>query len=183
MKRLANILTSIFLLMGLLSSFQAESQSNYETPNEVISSLYEALEAEADTTRAQLMSDLFIDKGTIYTILQRSSLSSNSKGGGFDRFLKGSDGFYATHTMTYDEIERSIDYYVDLALVHSLVFQNIVEKAKPNTTYEQMLWFSFTLVYQKDRWYLTNVTWVNAFEDEDVNNAMGLDTLWHRVDE
>ena len=166
------------LLFALLAS-GSFGQSRFDNPSEVITSFYRAMEQEALETRSAELKALFLEEGTIHSIVQKSSLTSSPKGGSVTDFLQGSSGFYLANTMSYDEIERSIDYYVDIATVHSLVFQTIVERNNANIAYEQMLWFSFTMVFEKDRWFLTNVSWVNTFEDEDIDDAMRLDTLWH----
>ena len=176
MKSLTPYLILCLLVLGLGVNAQ-----NYESPNTVISDWYNALEETDATKRADMMKQLFIDNGTIHSVLQRSSLSSTLKGGSYNEFLKNSSDFYNTYTQGYDEVERSIDYYIDMAMVHSLVFQSIVEKSKPGVAYEQMLWYSLTMVYRNDRWYLVSVSWVNAFGDESIDDSMEIDTLWHRV--
>ncbi|MEQ9187648.1 MAG: hypothetical protein RLP15_07920 [Cryomorphaceae bacterium] len=177
MKIVAYILTLCFWLGG----FAAISQTNLGNPSEVIASFYRALELPTLEERSQALNALFMEDGTIQSIVQRSSMVSSSRGGTVKDFLNGSNDFYLNNTMSYDEIERSIDYYVDVAMIHSLVFQSIVERKNPSVAFEQMLWFSFSMAYQDDRWYLTAVSWVNAFEDEDIDDAMRLDTLWHQI--
>ncbi|NQV52469.1 MAG: hypothetical protein HQ500_04760 [Flavobacteriales bacterium] len=166
------------LFFGLLASVSF-GQSSFDNPSEVITSFYRAMEQDDLATRSTELKALFLEDGTIHSIVQKSSLTSSPKGGSVTDFLQGSGSFYRANTMSYDEIERSIDYYVDIATVHSLVFQTIVERGNTSVAYEQMLWFSFTMVFENDRWFLTNVSWVNAFEDEDIDDAMRLDTLWH----
>lgn len=175
------IVASILTLGIWLNGFTAVAQTSLDNPSDVIASFYRALEMPTLEERSQALNALFIEGGTIQSIVQRSSTVSSAKGGSVKDFLKGSTNFYLNNTMSYDEIERSIDYYVDVAMIHSLVFQSIVERKNPSIVYEQMLWFTFSMAYQDDRWYLTNVSWVNAFEDEDIDDAMRLDTLWHQI--
>lgn len=170
----------LIFIASLLISISVSAQP-YDTPSEVLSGFYRALESESDSARVALLKDVFLDEGSIHTVIQRSSMRSSLKGGGFEKFIQGSQPFYDTHTMSYDEVERSIDYYVDAAIAHSLVFKVITEKSNPETTYEQMLWFNHSMVFQNERWYLTNTTWINAFADESIDDAMASDTLWHRI--
>jgi hypothetical protein len=161
----------------VLGSVKAYAQGA-ENPNALITAFYGALMEADSAKRHDAFSQLFHDQGTLFAVLQKGDMLSSTKGGPYENFLHGSGSFYAENTMSYDEVERSIDYYVDMASVHSLVYQSIRSNRRVSTVYEQLMWFNLSMVYVNDRWFLLDVSWVNAYDGDRIDNAMEQDTLW-----
>ena len=166
------------LFFGMLTTGLRAQE--YHNPDEVIGNFFTAIENPSDSARRALLSDLFLKDGLMTAVIQGSAQSAQARLGSYEAFLEGTDSFYDEYDAAYDEIERSIDYYVDMAMVHSLVYQTLTEKSVIANAYEEMLWFSFTIVFKNERWYIASAIWVNAFESVPIDEAMLQDTLWHQ---
>jgi hypothetical protein len=175
-------ITVLFITMISLQStgfIQAQSAPDFSQPSAVIAAYLSALATEGDSARAARLNGLFTSGGQINATLQLDVNRARHQLGTVDDFIENSKAFYKDHIINYQELERSIDYYQDLAAVNSLVGQRIVERAS-GTIYDQLVWMSFDMIYAKNRWYLTTVSWVNAIEGQAIEDTMLQDTLWHQ---
>lgn len=177
MRRFAlSILTA---LAWMISANLMAQDSTFATPSRVINAYFDAISETNDALRSTKLKALFIGDGQMNATVHRSSNIANQKLGTVDQFLNSSSSFYNEHNVSYDERERSIEFYQDIALVHSLVFQVIEEKAQDDVLYNEWIWMAFNLAYAENRWWLTTVSWVNSLDYQNIDEAMLQDTLWH----
>lgn len=175
----------IIALLAIMFSLQstgkilAQTAPDYSQPSAVIAAYLSALATEGDSARAARLSSLFAPGGQINATLQLDVNRARQQIGTVEEFITNSKSFYNDHTINYQELERSIDYYQDLAAVNSLVGQRIVEKSS-GVMYDQLIWMNFDMIFTKNRWYLTTVSWINAIEGQAIEDAMLQDTLWHK---
>lgn len=165
--------------MLLLALGGKTQDSTYSELGNTVNTLYSALSDSNDTRRAQVFEQLFTKEGQVNAVIQKSASASSHALGSWKQFLDNSTPFYAAYKVDYDETEREIDYYVDLASVHSLVYQSATDR-KTGNVYRQMLWIQIDLVYAGNRWYIDHVTWINEVPEIPVRDALLQDTLWHK---
>ncbi len=179
--RTISLFLTLCLLVGISLGGRAQ-EKRYIQPSQVIAAYLGMLSEENDSIREVRMAELFADEGRMNATLQFNAKQAQQKVGSGQDFLMNAKDFYTEHIIQYQEIERSIDYYQDLATVHSTVLQRIEDKLRKEA-YEQWLWMVFDLAFMNDRWYLTAVSWVNAYDGESIQDAMLQDTLWHQPED
>lgn len=166
------------ILLQFAQGVMVAQEAKFENPDAVMQTLYQTLQLENDSARYATLQALFLESGQVNASLQLSGSQSNQKLGHWKTFTTQSAQFYAEHLVRYDEIERHIDYYQDLASINSLVFQTIVNKSNQTEQFEQMMWFSVQMVYTNNRWFISSASWVNGI-DYEIEDALTPDTIWH----
>lgn len=166
-----------FLL--LLSLCGKAQDTAYSALGNTVNALYSSLSDSNATNRSRVFEQLFTREGQVNAVIQKNASTSSHALGSWRQFLDNSTPFYAAYKVDYDETEREIDYYVDLASVHSLVYQTATDR-KTGSVYRQMLWIQIDLVYAGHRWYIDHVTWINEVPGIPVRDALLQDTLWHK---
>lgn len=176
----------IVLLFGAISlPMKSNAQTPaapYGQPSQLIGAFLKTLSEPNDSIRSSRLEEILAAEGRMNATLQFGPSSARQQIGSGEDFLQDAKAFYTKHLINYQEIERSIDYYQDLATVHSTVLQRIEDKVSKEA-YEQWLWIIFDLAYMNDRWYITAASWVNAFDGVPIQDAMLQDTLWHQPEE
>jgi len=165
--------------MLLLFATGRAQDTDFSELGNIVSAFYSSLSDSNATRRAETFARLFTEKGQVNAVIQKSPSASSYALGPWKQFLQDAVPFYSTYKVAYDEIEREIDYYVDLASVHSLAYQTVTDR-KTGNRYQQMLWFQFDLVYSNNRWYIDNATWINQVPEVPIQDALLQDTLWHK---
>ncbi len=171
----------ILIALLSLSAGSIFSQSpNNESPQATINAFFKASAAADDSTRQAIFSSIFLNDGQVNSVNQMER-SAPSKLGTWETFLEESASFYTAYDLSFDEVERTINYYEDIASVRSLVYQTVAVKNSIVVEYEQFLWYTFDLIYQKNGWYISSVTWINAIESQPIDDALIQDTIWHTL--
>jgi hypothetical protein len=165
--------------MMFIASLGVTQEARYAQPSQVIAAYLGMISEGNDSIQRARMSELFATDGQMNATLQFSASNVKQAIGSGEDFLTNARDFYTENNIYYQEVERTIDYYQDLASINSLVLQRIEDKLRKEA-YEQWLWMTFDLAYMNDRWYLTAVSWVNAYEGESIQDALLQDTLWHQ---
>lgn len=113
------------------------------------------------------------------------SMSANPKApmilGSWRDFVAKSQSFLNQYDLGFEEYERELDFYADLAAAH-LLLKQVVRDKKTGKRYEQMMWMQMELAYTNERWHITSVLWSSGGENLDIFDALKQDTLWNRID-
>lgn len=169
----------LILITGCVSlAAKAQDTTDYTQVGEVVHAFYSALSEPNDSARAARFEQLFTPEAQVNAIIQKTQSTASPALGSWKKFLENSQPFYTRFKVDYDEVERELEYYVDLASIHSLAYQVSTEKAS-GTDYRQMIWVQMDLVFAKDRWYIAYVSWVNEVTGMPIEDALLQDTLWH----
>lgn len=171
------LLTTLFAVIG------AQSQpADFSILGNVVSAYFAAANQSDLDTRKEALSKLFNINGTMDAVILRQGQDPTFTEGSWEDFVEKSQGFYSKYEVEFDEIEREVEFYLDMASVHCLVFQNSKELSS-GTIYYQKLWFQFDLVFYSDRWFIDHIIWINETEPNPINNALMQDTIWHQTDD
>ncbi len=176
MKKLFHI--SLCLIFSAALNAQ---EASYGSPQDAINGFFEASSASDDSVRQSIFSSLFLADGQINAIIFKEDQSVINKLGSWKKFLGESTSFYNSYDLSFDEVERSINYYEDIAAVHSLAYQTLTEKINPSVIYEQFLWYTFDLIYDGNGWKLASASWINATDNQPIDDALTQDTIWHTL--
>lgn len=176
MRRL--LLISVVLLIAFQGTAQ-EDAPDFTKLGDVVHSFFGALSENDEAARKAQFKTLFTEQGQVNAVIQKTYATANPALGSWEEFLTNSSDFYQRFELDYDEVEREFEYYVDLAAVHSLVYQ-VSSDRTTDKVYRQMLWVQFDLVFAQGRWYIDHVSWVNEVAGNSVREALYQDTLWHR---
>ena len=172
----------IYIFAFLFAAINGHAQrAALESPQAAVNAFFKASAENNDSTRASMFASNFEEAGQLNSINQLDAQNSSSKLGPVYTFLDQAAGFYKDYSLAFDEVERSINYYEDIAAVHSLVYQTVTEKTGLKTTYEQFLWYHFDLIYKNDGWLISSVTWINAIDSQPIDDALIQDTIWHTL--
>ncbi|GEM_PF-486395 len=152
-----------------------------ESPQDVVNAFFKASSESNDSSRTAMFNAIFSASCQVNSINQRDSKNATSKLGSLSSFLEQSSSFYDSYSLAFDEVERSINYYEDIASVHSLVYQTVTEEKGIKTQYEQFLWYNFDLIYSDNGWLITSVSWINGIDSQPIDDALIQDTIWHTL--
>ena len=170
----------IFIVLAFAINGNAQ-RAILESPQDAVNAFFKASADDNDSTRQALFLAIFGEQGQVNSINQRDAKSAASKLGSLNSFLDQSASFYSSYSLAFDEVERSINYYEDIASVHSLVYQTVTEKTGIKASYEQFLWYHFDLIYQNNGWLISSVSWINAIDSQPIDDALIQDTIWHTL--
>lgn len=169
----------IFILLCFLS-LTGWSQDSLGTLNGTLNAFYSALQASGPQQQAKL-ENLLLPEARMNAVSVNSAGAARVALGGITEFQTNAESFYSQFQVYLDEVDRTVDYYADMASVNSLLFQTVVNR-KDGKRYEQELWYSIDLVYQNNRWYVAQATWTSDLRQQSLQNSISTDTLWHRIE-
>ena len=172
------MIRSIILIGLVFWSFQMRSQeSEFSNLGEITDAFYSALSESDSAKRSDQFSKLFTKNAQITAVVDRGGLSK-TKNGTWQEFLQKSNSFYQSYAPTYLELEREVEYYLDLATVHSIAQQTATDKST-GKIHQQEMWIQLDLVFQSNRWFIANAIWTHQIGSIQINKALLQDTLWH----
>ena len=148
----------------------------------LVSEYFKAASVSDLNLRESALSNLFDKQGTMDAVILRQGQSSTLTEGTWGEFVEKSQGFYNSYQVEFEESEREVEYYLDMANVHCLVFQNSKEKAS-GSIYYQKLWMQFDVIFKSERWFIDHVIWINESDPYPIQNALLQDTIWHQTAE
>lgn len=158
--------------------FLVSSQSTLNNLDSTISYFFNALEESDENARLKTLKLLLKPGAQINAITVSEEASPAFASGGLENFHQNTKTFYTSFQFSYDEVERDVNYYSNLASINSLVYQKL-KRQSDKQSYEQFLWFSIDLVYDYGRWWIVSASWINETESFSIRNVMAEDTLWH----
>lgn len=171
---------SITLLCGFFTLLTHAQEPDFASIDVVMKSFYEALSIDNPELRSQKLAQLFTPEGQITSVNHPENKPAVIKNGSWKSFYSGSTSLYASFKVSNDEVERSVDYYGEIAAVQSLVYQTLTSKSS-GKAYAQMYWIQMDLVFYNNRWYIDYASWTNQYQNANVEDAILSDTIWHQL--
>ena len=170
----------LLIISIVLLPFYTLSQNTFSSLDSTVASFYKALEVGDDDERLTNVGVLFKPKAQINAITTSELAPPTYATGDVEAFYNNTKSFYSEYQFAYDEVDRDLNYYSNLASINSYVFQRL-KKRDEAKSYEQFLWFSIDLVYEYNRWWIVSASWINETERSSIRNVMQEDTLWHTL--
>jgi hypothetical protein len=168
-KRIAT--TSIILV----ASFTINAQLDMSVLGNVIEAYFKTVSSDNLASRNQGLDTLMVEGAQMTSVLLQSNGNSNITTGSWKEYLENSAGFYNDFELKFSEMDREVDFYLDLASAHVLVEQRATKKATKRL-FTQNLWLQLELIFVNNRWYITDALWVNE-SSQPIDNALLQDTL------
>jgi len=171
---------SLFLVLLFTTISLSAQEKDFSSIDIVVQSFYEALAQDNNEMRSQQLAALFTKDGQISSVNHANNKPASIKTGSWKTFYSGSTSLYASYFLSNDEVERTVDFYGEIASVHSLVYQTLIQKTSKKE-YAQLYWMQLDLVYLNNRWYLDYTSWTNQYQNVAVEEAILSDTIWHQL--
>jgi hypothetical protein len=173
---------NVTLLLVMLFSAAAVSaqEKDFSSIDIVVKSFYEALAQDNGDARTQQLAALFTKDGQISSVNHANNNAASIKNGSWKTFYAGSTSLYTSYSLSNDEVERTVDFYGEIASVHSLVYQTLTQKTSKKE-FAQLYWMQLDLVYLNNRWHIDYASWTNQYQNVAVEEAILSDTIWHQL--
>jgi hypothetical protein len=171
---------SITLVFGLMVFFVSAQEPDFSSIDVVMKSFYDALSTDNPESRSKKLAKLFTIDGQITSVNHVAHKPASIKNGSWKSFFSGSTSLYTSFKVSNDEVERSADYYGEIASVQGLVYQTLTSKSN-GKTYAQLYWMQIDLVFYNNRWYIDYASWTNQYQNTNVEEAILSDTIWHQL--
>ena len=171
---------SLFLVLLFTTISLSAQEKDFSSIDIVVKSFYEALAQDNSDTRAQQLATLFTKDGQISSVNHANNNTASIKNGSWKTFYTGSTSLYTSYLLSNDEVERTVDFYGEIASVHSLVYQTLTQKTSKRE-FAQLYWMQLDLVYLNNRWYIDYASWTNQYQNVAVEEAILSDTIWHQL--
>ncbi|MEZ4722951.1 MAG: hypothetical protein R2813_13840 [Flavobacteriales bacterium] len=171
-----NKLIAIALLLLFSTQTMAQDTASNSLGN-VIDRFYKALSESDSAKRATILGEIMAPGADITSVIHNNGYASATKGS-VTQFMSNTRNFYRDFRVSYAEIEREAEYYLDLASVHGICTQNLNELATQKH-YSQDLWMQLDCAFVGIEWKIVSATWTNQFGQYSIDNALLQDTLWH----
>tara|TARA_B100000902_G_C26947651_1_gene734190 strand:- start:162 stop:686 length:525 start_codon:yes stop_codon:yes gene_type:complete len=159
----------------VVASFTINAQSDMSVLGNVIEAYFKTVSSDNLASRSQGLDTLMVDDAQMTSVLLQSNGNSSITTGSWKEYLENSAGFYNDFELKFSEMEREVDFYLDLASVHVLVEQRAIKKATKRL-FTQNLWLQLELIFVNNRWHITDALWVNE-SNQLINNVLLQDTL------
>lgn len=170
----------ITLFASLLVFTTSAQEPDFASIDIVMKSFYEALSTDNAESRSKKLAQLFTAEGQITSVNHVANKPASIKNGNWKTFFSGSTSLYASFKVSNDEVERSVDYYGEIASIQSLVYQTLTSKSN-GKAYAQLYWMQIDLVFVNNRWFIDYASWTNQYQNINVEEAILTDTIWHQL--
>lgn len=165
-------------MLVLLFSGGSIYAQTYGNVAEIIDAYLGAATLQNYSERSEQFRELFLPEGVVGSHSGQASAAPIM--GSWSDFVTNSQPFLERFQLGFDEYERELDFYADMASAHLLLEQVVVDRTT-GKTYAQMMWMQMELVYQDDRWYISSLFWNTSLQSQDIFEALKQDTLWNRI--
>ena len=160
------LLMSLFF-MGSMNA-QEKNSKDFSKIDNVISNLYQVISGPAGARDWDLFKSLFHEKATMGAVRITSDNQRNFIFFDVEGYMKRNTAFFEKNGFYEEEIGRKTNVFGGVAQVYT-AYQF---RLNDNTKVSQRGINCIQLVYDSERWYITNIVWESESEKNKIPNEM-----------